>query len=128
MIETDLADIYRGYIDCLNNQNWQRLALFVDDVVHYNGRQVGVSGYREMLERNFQEIPDLYFHVDLLVCDPPHVASRLCFDCAPKGVFLGLHVNGRKVSFSENVFYEFRERKIKNVWSVIDKAAVESQL
>jgi predicted ester cyclase len=37
-------------------------------------------------------------------------------------------VNGRKVSFSENVFYEFRDERIWNVWSVIDKAAIESQL
>jgi len=26
------------------------------------------------------------------------------------------------------VFYEFRERKIAQVWSVIDKAAIEAQL
>jgi predicted ester cyclase len=32
------------------------------------------------------------------------------------------------VSFSENVFYEFRDGKIREVWSVIDKAAIESQL
>jgi predicted ester cyclase len=30
--------------------------------------------------------------------------------------------------FCENVFYEFREGKIDNVWSVIDKAAIEAQL
>ncbi|OKO67593.1 ester cyclase, partial [Bradyrhizobium sp. AS23.2] len=28
----------------------------------------------------------------------------------------------------ENVFYEFDERKIKAVWSIIDKAAIERQL
>jgi predicted ester cyclase len=37
-------------------------------------------------------------------------------------------VNGRKVSFTENVFYEFRNGKIVQVWSVIDKAAIEGQL
>jgi predicted ester cyclase len=32
------------------------------------------------------------------------------------------------VSFVENVFYEFRNGKIAQVWSVIDKAAIEAQL
>ena len=45
---------------------------------------------------------------------------------APKGSFLGLEV--RKMSFAENVFYEFDHRKIRSVWSVIDKAAIEAQL
>jgi predicted ester cyclase len=43
-------------------------------------------------------------------------------------MFLGLQVGGKTVSFSENVFYEFRDGKIREVWSVIDKAAIESQL
>ena len=64
----------------------------------------------------------------LLISDPPYIASRLEFDCTPKGKFLGLHLNGKRVSFTENVFYEFRREKIWQVWSVIDKAAIEAQL
>ena len=81
-----------------------------------------------MLERDFYEIPDLYFNTQLLISDPPYIASRLRFDCTPKGKFLGIPVNGKKVSFTENVFYEFRGEKIENVWSVIDKAAIEALL
>ena len=128
MIKTDLSDIYRDYIACLNKQDWLKLEKFVHDDVYYNGRRIGISGYREMLERDFHEIPDLYFDVQLLISDPPHIASRLGFDCTPKAKFLGLHVNGKRVSFTENVFYEFRREKIEQVWSVIDKAAIEAQL
>jgi predicted ester cyclase len=32
------------------------------------------------------------------------------------------------IQFAENVFYEFRDGKIKEVWSVIDKASIERQL
>jgi predicted ester cyclase len=126
--KTDLADIYRGYIACLNRQDWLKLGQFVDDDAVHNGRQIGLSGYREMLRRNFDEIPDLYFNIQMLISDPPHIASRLGFDCTPKGVFLGLHVNGKRVSFAENVIYEFRNEKIVQVWSVIDKTAIEAQL
>jgi predicted ester cyclase len=128
MIKTDLSSVYRDYIACLNNQDWPNLEKFVHDEVDYNGQRIGILGYREMLKRDFYEIPDLYFDIQLLISDPPYIASRLRFHCTPKENFLGLHVNGKKVSFTENVFYEFRREKIVKVWSVIDKAAIEAQL
>jgi predicted ester cyclase len=126
--DTSLSTVYRKYIDCLNRKDWAELEQFVHDEVRYNGKPIGLSGYRDMLERDFREIPDLHFNVHLLICEPPYIASRLKFDCTPKESFLGLKVDGRKVSFAENVFYEFHERKIKAVWSVIDKLAIEAQL
>jgi predicted ester cyclase len=128
MAEAHLADLYRGYIACLNRQDWPNLHQFVADDVRHNGRPFGLAGYRAMLERDFEEIPDLEFHIELLICDPPHVASRLRFDCRPKGLFLDLPVNGRRVNFAENVFYQFRDERIAEVWSVIDKGAIEAQL
>src|SRR5205823_13202478 len=101
---------------------------FVHDEVYCYGQRIWISGCREMLERGFHQIPDLYFAVQLLISDPPYIASPLGFDCTPKGKFLSLHVNGKRVSFTENVFYEFRREKIEQVWSVIDKAAIEAQL
>ena len=128
MTNAEFADVYRRYIACLNRQDWTMLEQFVDDDVHYNGRRIGLSGYRRMLENDFCEIPDLHFDIQLLMSDPPFIASRLVFDCTPRGRFLGLDVDGRRVSFAENVFYELRGDKIVQVWSVIDKAAIEAQL
>lgn len=128
MNKIDLSERYRSYITCLNKQDWPNLAEFVADGVYYNGRRIGLSGYREMLEGDFRAIPDLRFNIQLLVVDAPHVASRLNFDCTPTGDLFGLPVNGRRVSFSENVFYEFANGRIVNVWSVIDKAVIEAQL
>jgi predicted ester cyclase len=123
-----LSDIYRSYIACLNEQDWENLETFVHDAVRYNGKRIGLSGYREMLEGDFRVIPDLYFDIQLLIAEPPRIASRLRFDCTPTGELFGLPVNGKRVQFAENVFYEFLDRRIANVWSIIDKAAIESQL
>jgi predicted ester cyclase len=128
MTKTALSDIYRDYVVCLNKRDWPRLEQFVHDEVYYNGQQIGLSGYRKMLEKDVSEIPDLRFNIQLLIFDPPHIASRLTFDCSPKGKFLGLDVNGKSVSFAENVFYEFQREKIWKVWSVIDKLAIEAQI
>ncbi|MBB4017427.1 putative ester cyclase [Chelatococcus caeni] len=123
-----LSDIYRSYIDCLNRQDWVNLGQFVDDNVHYNERWVGLAGYREMLEGDFRAIPDLYFNIELLLSDPPRIASRLHFDCTPTGSLFGLPVNGKRIQFDENVFYEFADGRIARVWSIIDKAAIADQI
>lgn len=123
-----LAHLYRAYLDCLNRQDWDELGRHVDGEVRHNGRPFGLHGYRDMLVKDFADIPDLRFEIGFLVCEPPRIAARLVFDCSPRGDFLGLPVGGRRVSFAEHVFYEFARSKIVAVWSVIDKTAIEAQL
>ncbi len=125
---THLAYHYRAYIACLNDQRWDDLGSFVASDVTHNGRSFGLDGYRRMLISDFETIPDLSFKIALLVCEPPYVSARLEFDCSPKSTFLGLAINGRRISFAENVFYEFRDMQIVSVWSILDKAAIEAQL
>ena len=128
MDSNELAAFYRAYIAFLNDRDWPALSRFVHEDARHNGRPLGVAGYRAMLERDVRDIPDLRFGIERLVCQPPHVAARLAFDCRPAGTFLGLPVDGRRVAFAENVFYEVRDGRIRDVWSVIDKAAIEEQL
>lgn len=125
--EAATVSMYRQYIACLNARAWSELGEFVAaDVVH-NERPLGVHGYRAMLEENVRDIPDLYFNAAIVVANASHVASRLRFDCTPVQEFLGVPVNGRRVMFHEHAFYTLRAGKIAEVFSVIDKAAVEAQ-
>ena len=128
MTSAELARFYRDYIACLNRQDWADLGRFVHDAVRHNGRPFGLPGYRAMLEADHAAIPDLRFAVDLLVCEPPRIAARLWFDCSPAATFLGLPVDGRRVSFAENVFYALDDGRIADVWSIIDRAAIAAQL
>lgn len=128
MTKNEIKDAYHAYIACLNRQGWQDLHLHVADAVEYNGTMIGLDGYRAMLVADFRAIPDLSFNIAFLVCDPPMIASRLAFDCTPVGNLFGLPVNGRRVRFDENVFYEYEEGRIRRVWSVIDQAAIAAQI
>lgn len=122
------TSVYERYIACLNARDWSKLGDFVAaDVVH-NGRALGLNGYQSMLEQNYRDIPDLYFNVERVVANESQVACRLRFDCTPVDRFLGVPVNGRRVVFHEHAFYTLREAKIAEVFSVIDKAAIEAQL
>ncbi|OLP58690.1 ester cyclase [Xaviernesmea oryzae] len=123
-----LRSFYNAYIDCLNRQDWTHLGDYVADDARHNGRPFGLSGYRAMLIKDFEDIPDLRFTIDRLACDAPLIAARLSFDCTPRGRFLGLNVDGRRIVFCENVFYEVRDGRIADVFSVIDKLAIEAQL
>lgn len=37
-------------------------------------------------------------------------------------------MNGTRVQFAENVFYRYAEGRIREVFSVIDKAAIAAQI
>ncbi len=128
MSKANLEARYREYIDCLNGRDWANLGRFVADDVRHNGRPLALDGYRSMLENDYEQIPDLRFEIEMLVADPPRLAARLRFDVTPEATFLGLPVNGRRVTFHENVFYEMESGRIREVWSIIDKRAIEAQL
>lgn len=128
MSADELAAFYRDYIDCLNRQDWSRLGLFVHENAQHNGRRIGLTGYRAMLEGDFLAIPDLRFTIETLVSQPPVIASRLQFDCHPKGMLFDQPVDGRRVRFAENVFYHLVDGRIETVWSIIDTAAIRRQL
>lgn len=124
----DLSENYHNYITCINARELHRLGEFVSEDVVHNGRSIGLDGYRDMLAGNYHDIPDLHFVVELLVAEISVVASRLYFNCKPKAKFKGLQINGQQVEFHENVFYRYKDGKIAEVWSVIDKAEIEKQL
>ncbi len=97
-----------------------------DDVVH-NGRALGLSGYRAMLEGDTHAIPDLEFVPEFLLADDRVVSCRLVFHCTPQHAFLGFGPTGQRVSFVEHVFYRFDDRRIGEVWSLIDRDAIRQQ-
>jgi predicted ester cyclase len=128
MPEIGLTALYRAYIDCLNNRAWHDLGRYIAEDIAYNGNTIGLYGYRQAREAEFRNIPDLHFKIQMLIADDTTIASRLAFDITPRGEFLGLPVNGRRISFAENVFYECENDRIAKVWSIIDNVAVAAQL
>jgi len=123
----NLLDVYRKYLACLNDRRWSALGEYVaDDVVH-NGRALGLSGYRAMLESDTHAIPDLEFVPEILLADDRVVSCRLMFQCTPQHEFLGFEATGQRVSFAEHVFYRFDGGRISEVHSLIDRDAVRQQ-
>ena len=128
MLDPDLDLHYRNYLTSLNERQLDRLVEFVHDEVIYNGRPMSRADYQDLIARHIAEVPDMFFAIDLLVVRADHVACRIAFDCTPQTEFLGLRPTGRAVSFSEHVFYRFRDGRIEQVWSMLDMDAIREQM
>jgi predicted ester cyclase len=48
--------------------------------------------------------------------------------CTPRDRFLGFTPNGSRLHFAEHVFYRFRDNRIAEVSSLIDRASIAAQL
>jgi len=128
MTEAELAARYRRYIAYLNDRRLRDLEDFVHEELVYNGETKTRVEYQNLIAEDVAACPDLYFNIGLLVVEDGLVACRLDFDCTPQREFLGLQPSGKRVSFCEHVFYRFREGKIAEVWSLIDRSALAEQL
>ena len=110
MNEPSFSAVYRDYIACLNRQDWVELGRFVRDDVRHNGRSFGLTGYRVMLEGDFDAIS--IFISRSRSSSPKRLMWRAVrFDRTPKAMLFGLPVNGKRISFCENVIYEFLSEK-----------------
>src|SRR5690606_19333598 len=107
-----LKDFYHRYLECLNNGRPGKLAGFVNESLVYNDKKITLAEYEDKLSGNFRDIPDLHFHAGLLVTENNVIACRLDFNCTPIRKFMGIPVNGMKVSFSEFVFYDLTNGRI----------------
>ena len=128
MTPAEITGRFRAYIDCLNARDWESLGEHVHPRAMHNGRPFGLDGYRRMLEGDVAAIPDLRFVIAGTVAEPPVLAAQLEFDCRPVGTLFDLPVNGRRIRFSEHVFYRWREGLIHDVCSLIDVEAIRAQL
>jgi predicted ester cyclase len=125
---TSVELTYRRYLRALNERRFGDLEEFVHDELTYNGGGLTRDVYVAQRREEARQIPDLHYAVDMLLVGGDHVACRIVFDCTPQGEFLGIDVDGRRVSFVEHVFYRFRDGRIEDVWSVIDTDAIREQL
>ena len=127
MDKSHLAELYAGYLACLNERRFDDLAEFVHDPLSYNERRLSLAEFQDLLRRDAAEIPDLNYAVELLVVDGEQVASRIRFDCTPVS-FRGLPAAVQSISFVEHVFYRCRDGRIAQIWSLVDMDAVREQL
>jgi steroid delta-isomerase-like uncharacterized protein len=125
---SDLEDRYRSYLAALNERRFDDLVHHVHDEVVYNGGTLTRQQYADMIAGDVRAVPDLVFDAHIIVAADDRVACRLVFACTPRHEFLGFTPNGERLTFAEHVFYRYRDGRIAEVSSLIDRAAIAEQL
>ena len=124
----NLESTYLAYLDALNGRRFDELDRYVCDELVYNDKPLTRQQYADLIAADTRATPDLRYEAHLLSTGDDLVACRLWFNCTPTSTFLGLEPTGTAVSFAEHVFYRFENGRIAQVWSLIDRDAVASQL
>jgi steroid delta-isomerase-like uncharacterized protein len=128
MTDAELEKRYRAYLTVLNRRRFDDLDQFVHDELTYHDKPMTRRQYRDMIAGDVAASPDLVFDVGMLVVAGDQVACRLMVNCTPEHEFLGYAPSGKRIAFTEHVFYRFRDGRIANVQSLIDREAIEQQL
>lgn len=124
----DLEARYRAYLAVLNERRLDDLVHYVHDRLTYNDEAMTGREYRDMVAADIAAAPDLHFDPHLVVVSGDRVACRLVFRCTPRDTFLGFTPDGERLRFAEHVFYRFDHGRIVEVWSLIDRWSVATQL
>ena len=124
----DLEARYRAYLAVLNERRLDDLVHHVEDELTYDDEPMTRRQYQDLIAADIAAIPDLVFDAHIVVASGNRVACRLVFDCTPQRDFLGFTPNGRRLVFAEHVFYHYRNDRIAEVSSLIDRSAINAQL
>ncbi|KAL2126714.1 hypothetical protein VTI74DRAFT_372 [Chaetomium olivicolor] len=128
----DIRQFYAEYIACINSGRMaEDLHQFCKPSgVVWNGTEMSIQQYGDMIQNSLDAISGLYFDVRTLVIDESRqqIAARIEFTGTPVKPFAGGVPNGRSVAFAEHVFYWLEQGKISDVLSIVDWDEYRSQL
>ncbi|KAK6357131.1 hypothetical protein TWF718_001457 [Orbilia javanica] len=130
MTTLGLKQLYRAYIEAINDRNWALVTTLIHPIVIWNQRSYPAAEYITLMTRTTDPTPDLKFHIDILLSDDEGqmIAARLLIRGTPKREFLGFTPIGKSVEVVEHVFYRFAEGRIKEVKTVIDMEGLRDQM
>lgn len=122
MENNDLGSVYAAYLAVLNPQSssteerdLSELHRFVDEKVVHNGQQLGISGYRHLIERSVEQYPSLRYNATTIVVD----SERQSLAAILHMPYIDKTEHGSEKVLVEHVFYQFRNGRIQEVRSMV---------
>lgn len=126
MSSPDLANVYRSYIEAILSHDIESMSRYVSDEVVHNGQLLGLEGYKDLLKRNIVDTGTT-IEIKRLITDHDHVAALLVFTTKEQTrELVAVKLDGNPFSYSENVFYDFKDDKIIEVHSLVDLDMIRS--
>jgi len=100
---------------------------FVDHLP-FPGLPPGIEGFKALAAGIYKAFPDAKVTIDDLIAEGDRVAERATARATHLGDFNGIPPTGRKVSWTEQHLYRFRDGKIVEHWADVDIAGLMAQI
>lgn len=118
VLNSDIEDAYRRYIDACNAREFDTLGDFVaHDVV---GVRSGLYGYTQALRNLTLSFPDIQWAIEDLVIANTSLAARLTVTGTHRQLFDHIPGTGYAVSVQELAVYHLRGLHISHCWGDLE--------
>lgn len=89
---------------------------------------MGVSELREIVRRWHVGFPDLHFEIHAVVASNRRAAAHATLGGTHQGPWGGLEPTGRSISVEHMFFFRFEDDRIVEVWELLDREELRTQL
>lgn len=128
MADTDLRELFEGYVATLNTHEFQRLGEFMHDDLIVNGQPMRRDAMIVELEAHIAAVPDLVWRVEDIAIEGERVAARFFNSGTPVQDWLGAKANGATVAYAEFIFHKVRDGRFYEQNFLLDAWSVQKQL
>ncbi|MGW3995860.1 ester cyclase [Amycolatopsis sp. NPDC004772] len=124
-----MRELYRRYLELLNNRRFDELGELFHEQVTRNGLPVDRDQLiADIRHTTTEAVPDLVWTVRDVIAVDDRLAVRLTDTGTPVGEWLGIRPTGRSFEIDETAFYRIRDGRIEDMWFVVDTMTAQRQL
>lgn len=123
------GDVFRSWLSSLNDRNWDDAALFLDETITFNERNLTKQEYMSEIQESFKAIPDDNIELDMLIVDTnsPKLAARLIHSGTLSKPYHGVQVTGKRIKWPEHMLCWFKDSKIIRIQTLHDIEIMKEQ-
>jgi len=126
------AAIRTVFEDGWNRGDFSRLdGVLAGEIVHHSGgtsRAMSLEDLESVVKRWRTGFPDLEFELHAVVASAETGAAHLTLRGTHEGLWGGLEPTGKRIEVEHMFFFRFDEGRIAEVWELLDRSALRSQL
>lgn len=129
MADQTTGDIFRQWLNSLNDRAWEIALHFLDQTITFNGRERANEQFLADIKENTETIPDKTIELDMFIVDTnsEKVAARLIHGGTFSKPYLGVDATGKRIEWPEHMLCWLKNGKITRITTLIDLEIMKEQ-
>ncbi|WP_024954159.1 ester cyclase [Sulfurospirillum arcachonense] len=120
------------YEELWNEKNKSYIDLLFDDEITFRGslnvETKGKKEFEKYMDNVNQGLPNLYHGVEMMVCENNLISAKVHYHGTHTGKLFKLEATNKTIRYSGASFFQFRNKKIVNIWVLGDLINLYKQL